>query len=187
MSKLGTLKYRKVKNNNKNTAAYGKWYALAVQDRTMEFDEFIQHVSEHNSPYSRGTIQGVVTDMLDCLQEQILDGKSVRLGELGLFSIGMTSEGSATSAECTAQKVKGVHLIIRNTKTWSNAELRKLCKIEELEKNAVVDDATGTDDTTDGDSTSTGDAANTGDNGGSTGDSDNTQGSGSGNTDGGIG
>ena len=37
-----------------------------------------------------------------------------------------------------SEQVKGVHLLVRNTKTWSNAELRKLCKIEELEKNAVT-------------------------------------------------
>ncbi len=34
--------------------------------------------------------------------------------------------------------VRGVHLIVRNTKTWSNAELRKKCSISELEKNDVV-------------------------------------------------
>jgi len=29
---------------------------------------------------------------------------------------------------------------VRNTKTWSNAELRKLCNISELEKNDVDTD-----------------------------------------------
>ena len=134
MAKMGTLKYRLVQNQNEHQPeAYKKWYIRAVQDRTLSFDDFVQHMADHNSPYSRGVIHGVLIDMLACLQELILDGKSVRLGELGLISLGISSKGVASVSE----QVKGVHLLVRNTKTWSNAELRKLCKIEELEKNAV--------------------------------------------------
>lgn len=93
MATKGTLKYRKVTRTpqsgpNKNKQMY---YATAVTDREMNFEEFVTHISEHNSPYSRGTVHGVLMDTLDCLQELILDGKSVRLSDLGLFSIGMTS------------------------------------------------------------------------------------------------
>ena len=68
---------------------------------------------------------------LDHLQELILDGKSVRLSDLGLFSIGMTSKAEDTKEKVTAASVEGVHLIVRNTKSWSNSELRKKCKIQE--------------------------------------------------------
>ena len=68
-------------------------------------------------------------DTLDCLKHLILDGKSVRFSDLGLFSIGMTSRGEATREKVTAASVLGVHLIVRNTKSWSNAELKKLTKI----------------------------------------------------------
>ena len=139
MAKIGTLKYRLVQNNNEHQpTAYKKWYIRAVQDRTLEFDEFVQHMADHNSPYSRGVIHGVLIDMLSCLQELILDGKSVRLGELGLISIGISSKGAQTVRDASvSEQVKGVHLLVRNTKTWSNQELRKLCKIEELAKNDV--------------------------------------------------
>lgn len=95
MATKGTLKYRKVTRTpqsgpNKNKQMY---YATAVTDREMNFEEFVTHISEHNSPYSRGTVHGVLMDTLDCLQE----------------------------------------LILRNTKTWSNAELRKKCRIEEYD------------------------------------------------------
>ena len=99
----------------------------------MEFEDFVTHISEHNSPYSRGTVHGVLMDTLDCLQELILDGKSVRLADLGLFSIGMTSRGEETAEKVNAQSITGVHLIVRNTKNWSNTELRKMCKITALD------------------------------------------------------
>ena len=128
---LGTSKYRKVMRTPQSGENAGKklWYATAVSDREMNFEDFVTHISEHNSPYSRGTIHGVLMDTLDCLKELILDGKSVRFSDLGLFSIGMTSRGEETREKVTAASVQGVHLIVRNTKNWSNAELKKLTKI----------------------------------------------------------
>ena len=71
-------------------------------------------------------------DMLDCLQELVLDGKSVRMGELGLFSVGITSEGAEMEDQWNVSMLTGVHLNVRNTKAWSNAELRKKCRLSEL-------------------------------------------------------
>ena len=128
------MKYRKVSRTPQvgKDAGKKKFYATAVQDRTMEFEDFVTHISEHNSPYSRGTVHGVLMDTLDCLQELILDGKSVRFADLGLFSIGMTSRGEDNAEKVNASSITGVHLIVRNTKNWSNTELRKMCKITAL-------------------------------------------------------
>lgn len=133
MAKRGTLKYRKITRTPQSGENANKkmWYATTVTDREVSFEDFVTHVSEHNSPYSRGTVHGVLMDTLDCLQELILDGKSVRLADLGLFSIGMTSKGVESKDKVSAASVEGVHLILRNTKSWSNAELRKKCRIEE--------------------------------------------------------
>ena len=38
------------------------WYATAVTDREMDFEAFVTHISEHNSPYSRGTMHDVLMD-----------------------------------------------------------------------------------------------------------------------------
>ena len=127
----GNIKYRKVKRTPQTGENAGKelWYATVVTDREMNFEEFVDHISSHNSPYSRGTVHGVMMDMLDCLKELILDGKSVRLGDLGLFSIGMSSRGEVSRDKVTSASVEGIHLLVKNTKNWSNSELKKLCKI----------------------------------------------------------
>ena len=131
MATKGTLKYRKVTRTPQSGPNANKkmWYATSVTDREMDFEAFVTHISEHNSPYSRGTVHGVMMDMLDCLKELILDGKSVRLGDLGLFSIGMSSHGEVSRDKVSAASVEGIHLLVKNTKTWSNNELKKLCKI----------------------------------------------------------
>lgn len=132
------MKFKKVQMKTRTKDADGKyveqekWYGRAAGDGTVEFEDFITHMSEHNSPYSRGVIHGVLTDMLDHLKEMVLTGKSVRFGDIGLFSLGMASLPADTREDWTATKVKGVHLIVRNTKAWSNAELRKKVSFREL-------------------------------------------------------
>ena len=188
MTVKGTLKYRKVERTPQvgKDAGKKKYYATAVQDRTMEFEDFVTHIAEHNSPYSRGTVHGVLMDTLDCLQELILDGKSVRFSDLGLFSLGMSSRGEETASKVSAQSIEGVHLILRNTKGWSNAELKKKCRIELLDNHVTVEDGTadgsgngGTTPTTpSGGSDSKGD--NTGQGGGTTEGGGSTEGGGTG-------
>ena len=141
----GILKYKMVTRiNPQNKSEQPKWYAKAVQDRTIDFEDLVTHMSEHNSPYSRGVIHGVLTDMLDCVKELVLDGKSVRLGDLGLFSVGLKTSGAKTRDRWSvATHVQGVNLNVRNTKTWSNAELRKNTTLQEL---IGYDDGSSTND-----------------------------------------
>lgn len=165
----GTSKYRKITRTPQTGENAGKklWYATAVSDREMSFEDFVTHISEHNSPYSRGTIHGVLMDTLDCLKHLILDGKSVRFSDLGLFSIGMTSRGEVSKEKVTAASVLGVHLIVRNTKTWSNAELKKLTKIVAYDDYTTGADGGGTENTPGGGNTSQGTGGETNkDNGG---------------------
>ena len=55
----GNIKYRKIKRTPQTGENAGKelWYATGVTDREMNFEEFVDHISSHNSPYSRGTVQ----------------------------------------------------------------------------------------------------------------------------------
>ena len=165
----GTSKYRKIMRTPQTGENAGKklWYATAVSDREMSFEDFVTHISEHNSPYSRGTIHGVLMDTLDCLKHLILDGKSVRFSDLGLFSIGMTSRGEVSKEKVTAASVQGVHLIVRNTKSWSNAELKKLTKIVAYDDYTTgAEEGGGTENTPSGGGTSQGGGTTEGGGGG---------------------
>ena len=171
MEVKGTLKYRKVQRTPQTgeNAGKKKWYATSVTDREVDFEGFVSHISDHGSPYSRGTIHGVLMDALDHLQELILDGKSVRLSDLGLFSIGMSSKAEDTKEKVTAASVEGVHLIVRNTKSWSNAELRKKCKIQEYGGYIGTDEEGTTGGGTTGGGTEQGGGSDTSQGGGTTG------------------
>ena len=121
----GTSKYRKITRTPQTGENAGKklWYATAVSDREMSFEDFVTHISEHNSPYSRGTIHGVLMDTLDCLKHLILDGKSVRFSDLGLFSIGMTSRGEVSKEKVTAEHRRAAVALARALAAELTAEL----------------------------------------------------------------
>ena len=129
----GIIKYKKkaIKVAGDNSGKK-KIIGVTVPDRTVRCDDFITHIANHNSPYSRGVIKGVMTDALDCLKELVLDGKNVRLSDLGLFSVGITGKSADSLEEWNVQQnVTGVHLVVRNTKSWGNTELRKQVRLLE--------------------------------------------------------
>ena len=57
------IEYDLKKNNNKkNVKAYGKYYAKPHVSETVDLDELADHMHGHNSPFSAGTIKGILID-----------------------------------------------------------------------------------------------------------------------------
>jgi len=76
----------------------------------MSLDDFAEHISGHNSPFSKGVVKGILTDAVSCLREQLLEGKRICLGDLGTFSVELASEGARTTNEFSAQNIKEVNV-----------------------------------------------------------------------------
>ena len=131
--------YRKYQNKNRQSVAYGKWFARAVTiGKTINIDELAKHMSEHNTPYSKGAIKGVLTDMIGCIRELMLEGKAVKLEGLAIFSAGIKTKknGAPTSAEfSTTKHIDSVYMRARATGEFTRQELTKAGNVTELPKN----------------------------------------------------
>ena len=127
------IKYKKYQNKNDKNAGFGKWYGRAVHEM-MEFDEFIKHMANHHCVFSEGVIRGVLIEMEICLREMLLEGKAVRLDDLGIFALGITTEGAAKQEEFTAQSVKNVSMNLYLGKRFRAKELFKEAKFREADK-----------------------------------------------------
>ncbi len=131
--------YRKYQNKNKESKVYGKWFARAVTiGKTVDLDELAKHMSEHNTPYSKGAITGVLTDMVNCIRELVLEGKAVKLPNLAIFSAGIGSaKGGANSSEdfSTTKHIESVYMRARATGEFTRQELTKAGNVTELPKN----------------------------------------------------
>lgn len=137
------IKFRKYQNNVRTSVFYKRWYGRAVHD-LIEFDEFIQHMANHHCAFSEATIRGVIIEMETCLRELLLDGKAVRLDELGIFRIGLSTESAMTAKEFTADKIKGVRLNLFLGKRFLADQLFKDAKFREADKYEGFDDESGT-------------------------------------------
>ena len=96
---------------------YGKWFAKNVVEETINLDALAEHMSNHNSPYSKGVIKGLLTDMISCIKELLLEGKNVKIDDLAIFSLGIKNKLMAdTEEEFTVSKnIEGVKLKARAT------------------------------------------------------------------------
>ena len=81
-------------NKNEKTAAFGKWYGRVVSTKTMSYQELCKHMSEHNSVYGEDVCLGIANKLQNCMLEQLLEGKKVQFGELGVFYLSVKSTGA---------------------------------------------------------------------------------------------
>lgn len=110
------IRYKKFQNLIEGTPSYKKWYARAVAEETVGIEKLAEHMAAHNTPYSKGCIQGVLRDMVDCIKEILLEGKNVKIENLAIFSVGITTKGALTAKEFTpAGNIEGCTLRCRAT------------------------------------------------------------------------
>ena len=96
-TKNGTLYYQLYQDLRNGSANYGSWYARVKNMGTVTFEQMIEHMTEHNLGYPRGTVQGVMMGFIDCLTELLAQGKKVELGDLGTFSLNIRNKQGAKS------------------------------------------------------------------------------------------
>lgn len=175
------------KNKNpKIKEAYGKYYARPVVTQTVDLNGLAEHMTEHNTGFSPGATKGLLTDMVKCIKELVLQGLAVKIDDLAIFSIGLKTKKGADSEDdfSVAKNIEGVRLRARATGNLTSSKLDIQASLKNA-ANLLVEDSrkTITPSGPDGDGSgsgtndpSKGDSSQTGDN------KDNTQ-SGGGNTD----
>ena len=105
IKKIMAIKYILKLNTNSTSTSYNKLYARAIHEETVSLDQLAEHMSQHNTPYSKGAIKGVLTDMVLCIKELLLDSKKVKLDDLAIFSLGLQSKPADNEDDWDASKI----------------------------------------------------------------------------------
>ena len=106
-------------------------YGVAQYSGVMDIDKFAKHISTHGCVYSRADISAILYMAVDCMREQLLEGKKIRLGDLGDFSVMLSSKGADSAEKFTAQNFTSVNVV------WDcGAEFKNL--LEDAEFNLVA-------------------------------------------------
>ena len=198
------------KNNNHSSEAYGKYYPRVSYKETLDIHLMAKHMAEHNTPFSEGTIEGILRDFVKCTREQTLMGNTVKVDDLAIFKVSVIGNGCAKlydkdsdktisaslgslynpkthQNDLTGPAVASLKLLAQATGEYTRDELNKVAKLGWTD--AAAQQIAAAKAAEMGSSTSEGSGTNSGtDIGGSQGGTqtgDNTQGGGSDNTGGG--
>lgn len=97
-----------------------KAYAKNQVNEIWTLEKFARHIAAHNGVYSRGTVKGVLSDMCECLVEQLLNGNKIQLGELGTFGISLSCEPADSLDKFSAKNIKAVNILFSPGEDFEN-------------------------------------------------------------------
>ena len=135
------------KNNNDASAAFGKYYPRVSYKQTMNIHDMAKHMAEHNTPFSEGTIEGILRDFVKCTREQTLLGNTVKVDDLAIFKVSAIGNGCAVlydkendktitasigeigKDDRTGPSVQSLKLLAQATGEYTREELNKVAKL----------------------------------------------------------
>lgn len=98
--------------NLKDPTAARKFYAIAKSNGEETTRQLATEISKR-SGISSAEVYAVLEAFIDLIPERIAEGKIVRLGEFGSFSISLSSEGSEKAEDFNATLIRGNSLNFR--------------------------------------------------------------------------
>ena len=142
-------------NKNTQSEAYGKYYPRVSYKQTMNIHDMAVHMAEHNTPFSEGTIEGILRDFVKCTREQTLMGNTVKVDDLAIFKVSAigngcaklydaetdktisASIGSIKKTDKTGASVASLKLLAQATGEYTRDELNKVAKLSWTDKAAA--------------------------------------------------
>ena len=142
-------------NNNSQSDAYGKYYPRVSYKQTMNIHDMAVHMAEHNTPFSEGTIEGILRDFVKCVREQTLNGNTVKVDNLAIFKVSVigngckelydadtdktisASIGTLAKTDKTGPAVNSLKLLAQATGEYTREELNKDGKLGWTDKAAA--------------------------------------------------
>ena len=142
-------------NNVQNSPAFGKYYPRVSYKQTMNIHDMAVHMAEHNTPFSEGTIEGILRDFVKCTREQTLMGNTVKVDNLAIFKVSVMGNGCAKLYDEEADKtisasigvlkktdktgpaVESLKLLAQATGDYSREELNKDGRLQWTDKAAA--------------------------------------------------
>ena len=86
-------------------------------------------MSEHNSVYGEDVCLGVANKLQNCMLEQLLEGKKVQFGELGVFYLSVKSTGTDEEKDFNLGiNINGLFLCFQPSRTDVNNLSSKMLK-----------------------------------------------------------
>ncbi len=107
-----------------------KYYSLAKSTGAVSLRQLAEQIAARSTVSTIDTM-AVLEGLVTVLPQNIADGKTIKLGDLGYFRLSLHSNGSDTAEEVTVQNIKSNHLLFRPGK-----EVKKVLDTIDYKKTA---------------------------------------------------
>jgi len=105
------LTYKLIERGNpSDPTAAKKVYASPVKKGTKTISALSSDIADISS-LSRGDISNVITNLVERIPKELLEGNSVSLGELGTLRISFSSEGVDNEKDFKTSMIKNLKVI----------------------------------------------------------------------------
>ena len=181
---MSMAKFRKVKNNRKNSPTRGMIYGRAVVNRVVHTSAIAKKITERCT-VTEPDILAVINALMTEISANIAEGNKLVLDEFGSFKLGIRTSPAVSAKKFTSANIKNMYVIYSPYTVMDQGKRVKPMlsgiKMEEMtEYNGIEDEENGGGTTGGGTSGGTSGETSGGTSGGTSG--DNTQTGGSGNT-----
>ena len=182
------------KNRNETSPSFGKFYPRVSYKQTLNIHAMAVHMAEHNTPFSEGTIEGILRDFVKCVREQTLNGNTVKVDDLAIFKVSVVGNGCAKLYDADVDKaisasigtmkktdktgpaVQSLKLLAQATGEYTRDELNKDGRLSWTDKaEEMIAQAKGANGTSGSGSTDSGNNGSTGGGGSNSGSGSSSQ------------
>ena len=110
-------KLNKRKMNPLQVNSPEKYYpTLVTLGRSVDLDYMTEKIRD-NSSLSGGEVKSVLQNFVEKMKEQLLEGKTVNIAGLGVFSLAARSKGTDTEEEFTDKHIDSVRICFQANKS----------------------------------------------------------------------
>jgi hypothetical protein len=115
-------------NKVPSSPTFGKYYPRVSYKQTLNIHDMAVHMAEHNTPFSEGTIEGILRDFVKCTREQTLMGNTVKVDNLAIFKVSCIGNGCTKLYDADADKTisASIGVMKKDDKTGPAVESLKL-------------------------------------------------------------
>ena len=119
-------------NENDKVGVVGNWYARVDNLPPIGIDELADLIKQHNIGFSKGSIVGILKDMVTIIRSQLLMGQPVKLDNLAIFKASVENKGGWADLKDVSLRIGGekdnvqaIRLVAQATGDFTKAELSK--------------------------------------------------------------
>lgn len=142
--------YIRQNETNEKVGVLNNYYAYVDNLPPIGIDELAELIKEHNIGFSKGSIVGILRDMVSIIRRQVLNGQPVKIEDLAIFKANIENHGGWADLKDVSLRIGGekdniqaIHLVAQATGDFTKAELSKEARLVLDRQSQQMVDAAG--------------------------------------------